>query len=104
MIDTLVGAYGTGRRIKLAYTRAIIDAIHAGELANAPTSTDPVFGLHTVTACPGVPGEILIPRETWPDKAAFDAAARKLAGLFRKNFEPYAANAGPRVAAAGPQG
>jgi len=98
------GAYGTGKRIRLAYTRGIIDAIHAGELANAPTSRDPVFGLNMVTACPGVPGDILVPRETWADKSAYDVAAKKLAGLFHKNFEPYAANAGPHVAAAGPQG
>ena len=57
-----------------------------------------------VTACPGVPGDILVPRETWADKSAYDVAAKKLAGLFHKNFEPYAANAGPHVAAAGPQG
>jgi phosphoenolpyruvate carboxykinase (ATP) len=98
------GAYGTGKRMKLAYTRAIIDAIHSGELANAPTTRDPVFGLHMVTACPGVPCDILVPRETWADKTAYDATAKKLAGLFRKNFEPYAANAGPHVAAAGPRG
>jgi phosphoenolpyruvate carboxykinase (ATP) len=98
------GAYGTGKRIKLAFTRAIVDAIHSGELANAPTTRDPVFGLHVVTACPGVPADILVPRQTWADKAAYDTAAKKLAGLFRKNFEPLAGTAGSQVAAAGPQG
>jgi phosphoenolpyruvate carboxykinase (ATP) len=97
------GAYGTGRRMKLAFTRSIIDAIHSGELADAPTTADPVFGLHVVTACPNVPSGILVPRQTWADKAAYDATARKLAGLFRKNFEEYAGIAGPQVAAAGPQ-
>jgi phosphoenolpyruvate carboxykinase (ATP) len=98
------GAYGTGHRIKLPHTRAIIDAIHSGELASAPIATDPVFGLQMITACPNVPSDILVPRETWADKSAYDAAARKLAGLFRKNFEAYADIAGPEVAAAGPQG
>ncbi len=98
------GSYGTGKRMRLAYTRAILDAIHSGGLAGAPTARDPVFGLDMVTACPHVPTDILVPRETWADKAAYDATAKKLAGLFRKNFEPYAAVAGPQVAAAGPQG
>ncbi|HET6573358.1 MAG TPA: phosphoenolpyruvate carboxykinase (ATP), partial [Fimbriiglobus sp.] len=96
------GAYGTGKRMKLAYTRAIIDAIHSGELATAPTAPDPVFGVNVVTACPNVPSDILVPRETWADKSAYDATARKLAGLFRKNFEPYAAAAGEHAATAGP--
>jgi len=56
------GAYGTGKRIKLAHTRAIVDAIHAGVLAKAETQSDPVFGLNVVTQCPGVPSEILVPR------------------------------------------
>jgi phosphoenolpyruvate carboxykinase (ATP) len=96
------GSYGTGRRMKLSYTRAIIDAIHSGALADAPTAKDPVFGLHTVTAVPGVLPEILKPRDTWAVKSAFDSTARKLAGLFRKHFEQYADIAGPAVTAAGP--
>jgi phosphoenolpyruvate carboxykinase (ATP) len=98
------GGYGTGQRMKLGYTRAIIDAIHSGELANAPTTADPVFGLRVVTACPNVPADTLVPRNTWADKAAYDAAARKLAGQFRKNFGQYADTAGPHVADAGPKG
>ena len=77
------GGFGVGKRIKLAYTRAILDAIHSGELADAPTATDPAFGLHVVTAVPGVPAEILIPRNAWADKAVYDATAAKLAALFR---------------------
>jgi phosphoenolpyruvate carboxykinase (ATP) len=80
------GAYGTGKRIKLANTRAIIDAIHSGALVKAKTQRDPVFGFDVVTECPNVPAEILIPRNVWADKAAFDAMAKKLAGLFIKNF------------------
>lgn len=98
------GGYGVGERIKLAHTRAILDAIHAGRLATAPTQRDPVFGLDVVTAVPDVPGGILLPRGTWADPAAYDAAAKKLAGLFRDNFDKYAVGAGPAVAAAGPQG
>jgi phosphoenolpyruvate carboxykinase (ATP) len=83
------GSYGVGRRMRLAHTRAIIDAIHAGQLARAPVQRDPVFGLDVVTACPNVPPEVLWPRATWPDPAAYDATARKLAGLFRDNFRAY---------------
>ncbi|MDX1531588.1 MAG: phosphoenolpyruvate carboxykinase (ATP), partial [Rhodothermales bacterium] len=61
------GPYGTGERMPLKYTRAIIDAIHDGSLADAPTETDPVFGFEVPTACPNVPDEILQPRNTWSD-------------------------------------
>ena len=71
------GGYGVGKRIKLGVTRAIVDAIHAGILKDAPTRVDPVFGLHAVTAVPGVPPEVLTPRDSWPDPAAYDATAKK---------------------------
>jgi len=96
------GAYGVGSRIDLPDTRAIIDAIHSGALKDAPLATDPVFGLHVVTEVPGVPSEILIPRDTWADREAFDKTARKLAGLFRANFEKYEARCEPEVCQAGP--
>ena len=96
------GAYGTGHRMKLAYTRSIIDAIHSGSLKDAPTVADPVFGFHVVVEAPNVPKEILIPRQTWKDQAAFDATAAKLAGLFRKNFAKYESDASPETIAAGP--
>ena len=96
------GGYGTGKRISLKNTRAIIDAIHSGALATAKTERDPVFGFDIVTEAPGVPGEILRPRECWADKAAYDATAKKLAGLFRKNFETYEAGASAEVKAAAP--
>src|SRR5207344_2161039 len=88
------GAYGTGKRIKLAHTRAIIDAIHSGALAEAKLQRDPTFGFDVVTACPGVPGEILIPRGAWTDGNAYDTAAKKLGELFRNNFTTYEAGAG----------
>ena len=98
------GGHGVGSRMKLKYTRAIIDAIHNGSLANAPTETDPVFGLEVPTICEGVPSEILIPRNTWSDKAAYDRQANKVGALFRKNFEKYADKASAEVLAAAPKG
>jgi phosphoenolpyruvate carboxykinase (ATP) len=96
------GGYGVGKRIKLAHSRAILDAIHSGALADAKTKRDPVFGFDVVTACPGVPVEILWPRDTWGDKGAYDAAAKKLARLFNDNFKQYASGVGPEVRAAAP--
>jgi phosphoenolpyruvate carboxykinase (ATP) len=96
------GGHGVGKRIKLAHTRGILDAIHAGSLAEAPTKRDPVFGFDVVTQAPGVPAEILWPRDTWTDKSAYEAAAKKLAGLFIENFKKYEAGAGAEVRAAAP--
>ncbi len=96
------GAYGEGKRMKLAFTRAIVDAIHAGKLADAPITPDPVFGFGVVGDCPGVPREILSPRNTWADKDAFDKTARKLAGLFIDNFKTYEGGVSDAVKAAGP--
>lgn len=96
------GAYGVGSRMKLKLTRAMINAIHSGELARVETAQDPIFGFAVPTACPGVPAEILIPQNTWSDKASYKATACKLAGLFRDNFEKYADGASPEVRAAGP--
>jgi phosphoenolpyruvate carboxykinase (ATP) len=96
------GGYGVGKRMKLAYTRSIIDAIHAGQLTDAPAEKDPVFGFEVVTAAPNVPAEILKPRNTWSDKSAYDAAAKKLAGLFQNNFKKYEAGVNAEVRSAGP--
>ncbi len=97
------GPYGTGNRIKLAYTRAMITAALNGELDNAATETDPVFGVAIPTEVPGVPAELLIPRNTWTDKEAYDEKAKYLAGLFIKNFEKYASGASERTKAAAPK-
>jgi len=97
------GAYGVGKRIKLAHTRAIIDAIHDGTLAKIRTQPDPVFGLDVVPECLGVPDQILVPRKAWADKAAYDSTARKLFELFQENFKKYEAKVSstvPGVAAA----
>jgi phosphoenolpyruvate carboxykinase (ATP) len=96
------GAYGVGARMKLKLTRAIITAIHSGELARAEMVRDGVFGVDVPTSCAGVPADVLIPRKTWSDKASYDATARKLAGLFRDNFTKYADGASAEVRNAGP--
>ncbi|MDX1739930.1 MAG: phosphoenolpyruvate carboxykinase (ATP) [Rhodothermales bacterium] len=96
------GAYGVGSRISLKYTRAIIDAIHSGELAAADTVEEPIFGMAVPVECTGVPSEILMPRNTWKDQEAYDKAAGKLATLFDKNFEKYEAGANEEIIAAGP--
>jgi len=97
------GGPGVGKRISLKNTRAIIDAIHDGSLANAKTEKDPIFGFDVVTECPNVPSEILVPRNAWADKAAYETTAKKLAGLFNKNFETYAGGASAEVKAAAPK-
>jgi len=97
------GGYGTGSRMKLKYTRAIIDAIHSGELDKAETAIDPIFGLAVPTAVKNVPAEMLIAKNTWADKAAFDAMAKKLASLFTENFKKYSDQASEGVRAAGPK-
>jgi phosphoenolpyruvate carboxykinase (ATP) len=97
------GPYGVGSRMKLKYTRAIIDAIHSGALINAPTEIDAVFGLAVPTSCPEVPSEMLQPRNTWADKAAYDEKAKKVAALFRENFKKYESQASAEVRAGGPK-
>ncbi|QIF02325.1 phosphoenolpyruvate carboxykinase (ATP) [Roseimicrobium sp. ORNL1] len=97
------GGYGVGKRISLKHTRAIIDAIHSGELARAKTDRDPVFGFDVVTECPGVPSKMLRAREAWADKAAYDKTAKKLAALFNKNFDTYADGVTNEVKAAAPR-
>lgn len=98
------GAYGVGDRILLRRTRAIIDAIHTGKLNDAPTQKDPIFGIDVVTECPGVLQDMLIPRNTWNNPDEYDATAKKLAGLFRANFEKYASGVSAEILGAGPVG
>jgi phosphoenolpyruvate carboxykinase (ATP) len=96
------GGYGVGKRIKLAHTRGILDAIHNGGLSGAKTQRDPVFGFEVVTSCPGVPSEILWPRSTWSDQTAYDAASLKLARLFVDNFKQYESGVAAEVRAVAP--
>ncbi|WOL08080.1 phosphoenolpyruvate carboxykinase [Canna indica] len=83
------GSYGVGNRIKLAYTRKIIDAIHSGSLLQANYQKTEVFGLEIPTEVEGVPSEILDPINAWADKTSYNETLLKLAGLFRKNFEVF---------------
>jgi phosphoenolpyruvate carboxykinase (ATP) len=83
------GPYGVGSRMKLPYTRAMIRAVLSGELRDAKTDVDPVFGLAMPTACQDVPNDVLNPRNTWSDKSAYDTQAHKLSDMFRKNFEKF---------------
>ena len=97
------GGYGVGSRMKLSHTRAIIDAIHDGSLAAVPTTPDPIFRVAVPSRCPGVPEQILQPRQTWTDQAAYQQSARKLAGLFQENFAKYADQASEEVKSAAPK-
>lgn len=97
------GPFGVGSRMSLPYTRAIVTAVLEGKLDNVETVEDPIFGLHVPSQVPGVPSEILIPRNTWSDQAAYDDKAKDLAQRFKKNFETFADQASPEVIAAGPK-
>ncbi len=97
------GAYGTGSRIKLKYTRAMITAAMNGTLDTVEFKTHSIFGLAMPTSCPDVPTELLNPRGTWADTAAYDSKAEKLAASFVKNFEQYADMANEEIMAAAPK-
>ena len=97
------GPYGVGDRIKIPHTRAMVNAILDGKLDSVPTRTDPFFGLEIPESCPDVPTEILNPRNTWKDGAAYDTQARKLAGMFQKNFTKFADEVDERIKAVGPR-
>ncbi|WP_346328986.1 phosphoenolpyruvate carboxykinase [Iodidimonas sp. SYSU 1G8] len=97
------GEFGTGRRMPIKVTRALLNAALDGSLANAPTVIDPNFGFEVPTACDGVPAEILNPRETWADKAAYDAKARHLVDLFIKNFAKFEDYVDEKIRAAAPK-
>lgn len=97
------GPYGTGARIKLAYTRALITAALNGDLSKATYEQLPVFGLSVPKSCPNVPSEILNPRNTWSDKNAYDTKANTLAASFVKNFAQYAEFANDEILNAAPK-
>ncbi|MDI9319140.1 MAG: phosphoenolpyruvate carboxykinase (ATP) [Phycisphaerales bacterium] len=97
------GAYGTGSRMKLSFTRAMITAAMKGELNSVEYTPHKVFGVLQPQSCPNVPSEILNPRDTWADKEAYDKKASELAGLFNKNFEKYADKASDAIKSAAPK-
>ncbi|CAN1159466.1 Phosphoenolpyruvate carboxykinase (ATP) 1 [Linum perenne] len=103
------GSYGSGSRMKLAYTRKIINAIHSGELVNASYTKTEIFGLEIPSEIEGVPSEILDPVNTWSDKKAYKDTLLKLGGLFKNNFQVFAnykigkdGNLTDQILAAGP--
>jgi len=97
------GAYGVGERMKLKYTRAMITAALEGKLENLDYEVHEVFGLQMPISCPEVPTEILNPRNTWKDKAAYDNKANELAEKFVNNFEKFKSYAGEEILAAAPR-
>jgi phosphoenolpyruvate carboxykinase (ATP) len=96
------GAYGVGKRMKLAHTRAMVRAALDGTLRATPMKTDPIFGLSIPTAVAGVPSEVLEPRRVWADSAAYDTQAQKLAEMFRENIKKFGDAVAPAVLLAGP--
>ncbi|MGB0389974.1 MAG: phosphoenolpyruvate carboxykinase (ATP) [Salibacteraceae bacterium] len=97
------GSYGVGERMSLKITRALITNALTGELDNVNYKTHDVFGLSYPTECPNVPSDVLTPRNTWQDKAAYDKKANELAAKFVKNFEQFAENANEEIMAASPK-
>ncbi len=97
------GAYGTGERMKLKFTRAMITAALCGELDKVDYKEHPVFGVSFPVSCPNVPAEILDPRGAWKDKAAYDSTAEKLAKQFNDNFAKYKDGASAETLAAAPR-
>jgi phosphoenolpyruvate carboxykinase (ATP) len=97
------GAYGTGKRIKLSYTRAMISAALNGSLNKVAYTDHPIFGFAQPETCPDVPADVLDPRNTWIDKKAYDKQAKDLASQFVRNFEKYASEAEKEILAAAPK-
>jgi len=97
------GPYGEGQRMAIGHTRALVHAALDGSLSKVAMVTEPFFGLIVPSECPGVPAAILNPRNTWSDKTAYDAQAKKLADMFAENFKTFAEQMSPEVRQAGPQ-
>ncbi|HKC63523.1 MAG TPA: phosphoenolpyruvate carboxykinase [Pyrinomonadaceae bacterium] len=97
------GPYGTGQRMSIKHTRAMIRAILEGSLASVETKPDPIFGLNIPVSCQSVPAEVLVPRNTWKDKAAYDEKARDLARRFNENFKKFESGVSEAVRAVAPK-
>jgi phosphoenolpyruvate carboxykinase (ATP) len=96
------GPYGVGKRMKIQYTRAMVNAALDGKLAEMLTEQEPFFGLHIPLHCPGVPDTVLQPRQTWPDPALYDDQAEKLTKMFAANFKQFSEQTTPEVRQSGP--
>ena len=97
------GPYGIGSRMKLNYTRAMLNAALNGDLASVTYEEHPVFGVQVPTSCPNVPSTLLNPRNTWDDKAEYDLKANHLAKLFTTNFEQYVEGVSDEIRDAAPR-
>lgn len=97
------GPYGVGSRMKIKYTRAMLNAALEGKLDGVEYVEDPFFGLQVPTSCPDVPQEVLNPKNTWSDKKKYDEQAKKLAEMFHKNFEQFEKDVTPAIKNAGPK-
>lgn len=97
------GPAGQGQRIRIDYTRAMVSAAVTGALDEVPMRTGPIFGLTVPRSVPGVPDEVLTPRQTWSDQAAYDAQTRRLAGMFAENFKAFADQVPAEVRDVGPR-
>lgn len=98
------GPHGVGSRMKLAYTRRMVTAVLNGELNDVETEIEPFFGLQIPKHLEGVPDEVLNPRNTWADQAAYDAQAQKLVGMFVENFKQFEAGVTQDIKDAAPKG
>jgi phosphoenolpyruvate carboxykinase (ATP) len=96
------GPYGTGERMRIDHTRTMVRAALQGRLDDVEYELDRVFGVEVPLQVPGVPDEVLRPRDTWPDPEAYDAKARELARMFAENFADYADGVSEEVRSAGP--
>jgi phosphoenolpyruvate carboxykinase (ATP) len=94
------GKFGVGKRMSIKHSRALVSAALNGQLNAVEFVTEPAFGLNIPVSCPGVPSEVLNPRNAWADKAAYDAQATDLASRFEANFRQF--DAPDAVRAAGP--
>ncbi|MDO9693943.1 MAG: phosphoenolpyruvate carboxykinase (ATP) [Candidatus Latescibacteria bacterium] len=97
------GPVGTGKRMKIAITRALLTAALDGNLEKSKFTADPIFNILVPDSCPGVPAEVLAPKNTWADKAAYDKKSGELAAMFAKNFEQYKSYASKEIQEAGPK-
>jgi phosphoenolpyruvate carboxykinase (ATP) len=97
------GPYGTGERMNIDHTRAMVRAALDGRLDGVPMAEDPLFRVAVPTACPDVPAEFLQPRSTWQDSAAYDRQAARLAAMFVANFDSYADGVSEAIRGAGPR-
>jgi phosphoenolpyruvate carboxykinase (ATP) len=97
------GPYGVGSRMKISHTRAMITAALGGHLDKAQYHRHSIFNIDVPSTCPGVPSDVLDPRSTWTDGAAYDEQARKLAAMFTENFKTFENDVPPSVKEAGPR-